>query len=457
MISLLTPSRERPKRLIQMWKSALDTAGNPQEIELIVRCDEDDPTLNSYKTFFNSSHKSHVKYIITKRHAIVGQMVNECYSECSGDILFFGNDDLIFKTKNWDIITEDTFNSIPDKIILLSVYDGLHDPKSKKVTLVFVHKNWAISLGYICNPLIFWSCGFMGDTAKCINRYISKEDIFIDHVHKCKYKYLDDDTYHAKYLGKRNLTKLLRNNLQSTTRNDILQQDVKKLNIFIDNYYKNILQSKHDKLRNILKKEIYNKSCSNRCKSPLTSTVANLIIHNDPHIIEYINTYFNIYSDIIKNQEIHVNALSSRLILWAFNMNISPAEIKDIDRERWIVLIDRILSIILHMSTYTYGRMILCESIAHRCADMLYVFGMYEKEMEEKYNEAYSIALKLNRFKQMHSSMYYQYIAWKNIGNKTKAKQCAKIVADISFPVTFAPWIKKKKECEQYLFSQDFS
>ena len=41
-ISLLCPTRNRVDGLIRMWSSALDTASNPDKLELVLYVDHDD-------------------------------------------------------------------------------------------------------------------------------------------------------------------------------------------------------------------------------------------------------------------------------------------------------------------------------------------------------------------------------------------------------------------------------
>ncbi len=229
-----------------------------------------------------------------------------------------------------------------------------------------------------------------------------------------------------------------------------------------------IFSKPNNELSQLIKTEIYHKKCMYRSNSPITSGLSTYIKDNHPDIIVYLKTYFKIYQQLISVPEKHVHSLASRLVPWSFGINITPFSVKPIpsnnlhiDKNEWRILIDRVLNIILHMNSHDllYGRMILCESIAHRCADMLYEFGTYGKEMEDKYNEAYLIAVRLNRSKQMHSSMYYQHVAWRNIGNITKAKQYAELMVRIVSSSPPNVWPRRKKECEQYLLdsSKDLS
>jgi len=204
-------------------------------------------------------------------------------------------------------------------------------------------------------------------------------------------------------------------------------------------------------LYQILKQEIYNMKCSDKTQSPITLDLAMSIRDNNPNMLSNIKQYFSIYPNLIQDKEMHVNALSSRLVLWAFDMNVGPAKKENINQKQWTILIDRILDIISQMDDLKYGRMILCESVAHRCADMLYYFGSHQTEMENNYNEAYLIATELNRYKQMCSSMYYQYIAWKHINNVAKAKQCAQKVASIVLIKRLKGCPRKIRECREYV------
>jgi glycosyltransferase involved in cell wall biosynthesis len=89
-ISVLVPSRERPALLARSLSSLGE--GN---IEVLVRVDEDDPSLDEYEEFPN--------LIVGPRHGYgwLHDYYNELAARASGDWLMLWNDDCIMETPGW--------------------------------------------------------------------------------------------------------------------------------------------------------------------------------------------------------------------------------------------------------------------------------------------------------------------------------------------------------------------
>jgi hypothetical protein len=116
-ISLLLPSRCRPKLVERLFLSIVDTTANLANIEIILHLDEDD--LDSH--YIDSKQFRLVKII--ENQDSMGAYNHACLSKSLGRIIVLINDDLVFKTHGWDekIIAMD--GQFSDKIYLAYTND----------------------------------------------------------------------------------------------------------------------------------------------------------------------------------------------------------------------------------------------------------------------------------------------------------------------------------------------
>ena len=192
----------------------------------------------------------------------------------------------------------------------------------------------------------------------------------------------------------------------------------------------------------LLKIEIYNKKIL-KSTSPITSMLASCLASQDGDITDFIKTYFDMYADIIGTKEAHVNALSSRLIVWTFEyFKVSKVDV-------WKKLLDNTELIIKEIdddSSLLYGSMILHESIAHRYVDI----SDHSRAMFH-YDKAHTIARKLDRHKNIYSTLYYQHKSCLIAGQHSQAKDYATRVVTHQGPIRARSWLTKIHECKQYL------
>ena len=179
MISLLASTRKRVDSLLRMWKSAIDTATKPEDLQLVLYIDDDDiETRQAY----NSVQPS-VLAVIGPRLHILGQGINECYKACSGDICMVCTDDIVFRTPSWDDMVRDTFLSFTDKIMMVFGEDGIQH--GSMATLPFISRNWIESVGYVLPPYFVNEFGdkWITDVAFMLKRYVYLPGMLIEHQH----------------------------------------------------------------------------------------------------------------------------------------------------------------------------------------------------------------------------------------------------------------------------------
>lgn len=169
MISLLCPTRGRPRRFAEMCDTANQTAAGP--VEIIARGDDDDPTLPDYEGV----------QLVGPRGTL-SDMWNQCAKEASGDILMMCADDARFRTHQWDRIVEAAFGRYPDRIALIYGRDGHRD--ETMATLGFIHRRWYDLAGTFTWPGFSWDYAdtFNYKIARQLNRLCYLPDLFIEHV-----------------------------------------------------------------------------------------------------------------------------------------------------------------------------------------------------------------------------------------------------------------------------------
>lgn len=111
-ISLLLPTRGRPQLAKRFFRSVVETAAEPDLVEIILYIDEDD----------ESSHGLECQAL--KMHRIIGPPTSmgscnhACFHAAAGDILMLANDDMVIRTPAWDRRLREIDARYPDKIYL---------------------------------------------------------------------------------------------------------------------------------------------------------------------------------------------------------------------------------------------------------------------------------------------------------------------------------------------------
>ena len=183
-ISLLCPTRNRPASLERMWESAMQTAKNPQKIELVLYIDDDDILSIEKAKQLSKRFGDQINVITGARDAeIYSNLHNICCLKSSSEIVMGSADDIIFKTKDWDHYILQIFNEIDDKIAFVYPDDGFNGIKLG--THGFFHKKWFDILGYLAPPIftVDYSDNYIMDLAKGIGRCYFVRDVLVEHMH----------------------------------------------------------------------------------------------------------------------------------------------------------------------------------------------------------------------------------------------------------------------------------
>ena len=242
MISICCPSRGRASLADRMINTIYKTVSNRDNVEILLYLNEDDATLDEYKTK------------ISKKHYTVGPDQSTCLSwnqlaeRAQGDIVMLAGDDIQFLTKDWDLEVERVCDLFDDKICMIVPWDDNgkskgYQHKGKTVPVFvgeetigaphfFVHKNWIKTLGYLAPPF-FWHW-YVDAYTKEVSQKLGR-CVLLPHIHVEAVKIFDTT-------GTR-----VRKHLNINVRDDYvwkkvkdrhLNADVQILQQFINNYRK---------------------------------------------------------------------------------------------------------------------------------------------------------------------------------------------------------------------------
>jgi hypothetical protein len=181
LISLLLPSRGRPEGMQRMWRTALERALFPRQVEAIVYVDDDDPRAGFYEALGKSMCQLRM---IRGPRQVLSECWNDCFKLAGGEILMHCGDDITFETDGWDQIVRDAFEAVPDKI-LFAFGDDLSTNFPDLGTHGFVHRRWVEIVGYFVPPLFSsdWNDVWLTDVAKMVKRMHPLPQLVTEHHH----------------------------------------------------------------------------------------------------------------------------------------------------------------------------------------------------------------------------------------------------------------------------------
>lgn len=190
MISVLIPTRGRPQRLKDAVQSALDTAKNASQVEVLVRVSNRDPFVDDYCKIKLPANV-HWWYPVTCDRYPAG--IEFLRGNAKGSIFFCGSDDSLFRTQGWDEVVNDAFALVTDNLLVAYADNGQGREKCEQF---FTTRAWVDAVGWLmrkeyehfcCDQDVEWM-------ATAIGR-LRKIDVMVEHMHKKYGKAPDDDTY----------------------------------------------------------------------------------------------------------------------------------------------------------------------------------------------------------------------------------------------------------------------
>ena len=175
MISVMVPARGRTRLLRSMLSTLYATVSNPENVEVIARIDDDDEGMIHYLQLLPQ-----VKVVCKPRvgYAKNAQMVNECAALATGDLFLVANDDLEFKTLDWDLELTKVAAQYPDGIFDLGVDTVLNN---ENFCFPCTSRKTVEALGFFFDERLLYPDIWMRDVMMPFERAIRVPQVVIQH------------------------------------------------------------------------------------------------------------------------------------------------------------------------------------------------------------------------------------------------------------------------------------
>lgn len=188
MISLIHPSRGRPKKSFRNSREWIEKAGC--EVELIVSLDISDSESMKYRSFYKNTCT-----IIENNNTSVVEAANHAAKAAKYDILLYLSDD--FKCfDNWGLSVLKEFEG-EDRPLLLKADDCLQEFNARVLTIPIMNRKLYERLGYFFHPdyKSMWVDCDLFETVRRLRAMKMCPHLKFEHQHVCVGKAPNDETY----------------------------------------------------------------------------------------------------------------------------------------------------------------------------------------------------------------------------------------------------------------------
>lgn len=143
--SLVVPTRDRPDSLKRFLASIAATATRPEDLEIILVVDADDPASQA------ACHDTlSLRLVVVPPGLTMGRLNTAGVAVARGRHVMLLNDDVEAKTPGWDVRIRTCLRRFPDDIVLIHVNDTLF--RDRLCTFPLVSRTFCRLAGGICPP-----------------------------------------------------------------------------------------------------------------------------------------------------------------------------------------------------------------------------------------------------------------------------------------------------------------
>jgi hypothetical protein len=195
-IAILVPTRERMNNRLTLLFSILTTVNDINNVNIYYGVDKDDPTLDLIKKVANGIPSLKVIEINNEGKFLgLGKLWNILVNQSNEEIISMIGDDMVFKTKDWDLEILNEFKTMPaDCIKAVHCNDDCHG--AKLAVNLFCHRKYAEVLGVFMREefKINWVDQWLHQVFSAFDRLTYRGDIMIEHRHWVLGKNVHDET-----------------------------------------------------------------------------------------------------------------------------------------------------------------------------------------------------------------------------------------------------------------------
>ena len=182
--AILTPSRQRPGRLDNFIESVHGLANDKGRVFTYNYIDSDDPRIKAYEEYQRKQPVNNINCIgepqsVSKSWNVIAQKA----IDDGADVLIMGNDDMLYRTQDWDLLLDKEIEKFPDHIYCMWFEDLING--SNHCAFPIVSRVWYETLGYFA-PGIFnfgYNDTWTFDIAKRIGRTHFISNVVNEHLH----------------------------------------------------------------------------------------------------------------------------------------------------------------------------------------------------------------------------------------------------------------------------------
>ena len=200
MISIICPTHRRATLQKRLAASVHDNAYRPSLSEVVFGVDDDDEiAIQTAKELQQQYGDEFIKICLVEPNKKLAEIVNLCaHTVATGQIICSAADDVVFRSKSWDLTVIKEFQKFDDKIMLLWSDDGLWG--GALAAHYFMHRNWVKTVGDV-QPTHFyadWTDHWNMRLAQQLGRarvITNREELFLEHMHAEHDGMEKDETY----------------------------------------------------------------------------------------------------------------------------------------------------------------------------------------------------------------------------------------------------------------------
>ncbi len=141
--SLVVPTRQRPDPLRRFLASVAETVKRPQDLEIILVVDADDPGSQAARHFSLT-----VRPVVVPAGRTMASLNAAGVAAALGRHVMLLNDDVVARTPGWDVRIRNCLRRFPDDIVLVHVNDTLF--RQRLCTFPLVSRTFCRLAGGIC-------------------------------------------------------------------------------------------------------------------------------------------------------------------------------------------------------------------------------------------------------------------------------------------------------------------
>ena len=197
--AILTPSRGRPDGFLRLVETSMKTSSRHHQIEHHCYLDWDDALVPQYLASLGKKPQllEHVFLQVNEPQSVSKSwnVIANTALDSGADIIIMGNDDMAYRTQNWDQRIEEEFAKFNDKLVCMWFEDGIN--AYRHCAFPIVSAEWIRTVGYFTPGIMNFGYNdtWVFDIAKIIGRTNFISDVLTEHMHFSQHKSDFDETY----------------------------------------------------------------------------------------------------------------------------------------------------------------------------------------------------------------------------------------------------------------------